>query len=155
MNRRRLDGGSQELASLILRNLQGAFPGVEFSLEPHGQTEFGVYWRYKAPGAPTEKDIRVYMALHWPSIDAKLRDSDARTLAGRTRGATDIQSVFQPLKPKRKSVKLCKRCGAENRRSARGCTTCNAHFPACVVCDHLLEDGDRYCGYCGLLRCTY
>jgi hypothetical protein len=155
MNPRRLDGGSQELASLILHSLQGAFPGVEFNLEPLDQTEFGVYWIYKAPGAPTEKDVRVYMALHWPSIDAKLRDSDGQAFAGRTGRATGIQSVLQTLKPKSKSVKVCKWCQAENRRSARGCTSCGASFPSCALCGSLLGETDRFCGKCGIPRCTY
>jgi len=155
MNPRRLDGGPQELASIILRNLQGAFPGVEFSLEPLDQTEFGVYWRYKAPGAPSEKDVRVHMALHWPSVDAKLRDSDARTLAGRTGGVTDIQPIVRTFKPKSKSAKLCPRCHVENRRAAKGCKSCGAAFPSCVVCGHMLQDDERYCTKCGLQRCSY
>jgi hypothetical protein len=152
MNPRRLDGGAQELGELIRNSLQGAFPGVEFSLEPLDQTEFGVCWKYKAPGAPSEKDVRVYMALHWPSIDAKLRDSDGQAFAGRTRGATDIQTVPQPLKSRSKSAKLCRRCGAENRKSNPGCTQCGAAFPFCPVCDYLFQDGEKYCPKCGTLR---
>lgn len=152
---RQLDGGPRELALIINRGLQSAFPGVEFFLEPLDQTEFGVYWRYKAPGAPSEKDVRVYMALHWPSIDAKLRDSDGRALAGRTGGATDIRPVLQTLKPKKASRKTCRRCGADNRRSAKGCSVCGHGFPACVVCGTFLEDQDRFCPKCGITRCSY
>jgi hypothetical protein len=159
MNPRRLDGGSQELASLILRNLQGAFPGVEFSLEPLDQTEFGVYWRYKAPSAPSEKDVRVYMALHWPSIDAKLRDSDGRAFAGRRGEMTDTVSQLAAapaaIKPPKKSVRICGHCGAELRRSAKLCTTCGWSFPTCVLCGHVLYPEDNFCGGCGLRRCHY
>jgi RNA polymerase subunit RPABC4/transcription elongation factor Spt4 len=155
MNPRRLDGGSQELASLILHSLQGAFPGVEFSLEPLDQTEFGVYWRYKAPGAPSEKDVRVYMALHWPSIDAKLRDSDGPTPVGRRGGMTAIESPLQTLRPKKKSVKVCRHCHAENRRSAKVCNNCGYCFPWCVMCNRTLQEEDKFCPGCGITRCTY
>src|ERR1022692_620559 len=49
--------------------------------------EFGVHWKYKAPGAPGEKEVRVHLAEQWPSIDAKLRDSDGRTFSSPTGGA--------------------------------------------------------------------
>jgi hypothetical protein len=156
MNPRRLDGGSEELASIILRNLQGAFPGVEFSVVPLDQTEFGVYWRYKAPGAPTERDIRLHLAAHWPSIDAKLRDSDERTLARRTAGPPNLSALMQLLKPaKRKSTKACRRCGSEQRRGAAGCSQCGAAFPQCAYCSRVLQEEDKYCSKCGLMRCSY
>ena len=159
MGQRRLDGGSQELASLILHNLQGAFRGVEFSIVPLDQTEFGICWRYKAPGAPSEKDVRVHMALNWPSIDAKLRDSDGQAVGGRM--GEMIGTPSQPaaalaaIKPPKKSVRICGHCGAEMRRSAKRCTTCGWGFPTCVVCSHVLYPEDAFCGGCGLARCHY
>jgi hypothetical protein len=63
-NPRRLDGGSEELGNLTRTTLQSAFPGVEFFVESLDQTEFGVYWKYKAPRAPSERDVRVHMAQH-------------------------------------------------------------------------------------------
>jgi hypothetical protein len=150
MNPRRLDGGSQELGELIRHSLQGTFPGIEFFLEPLDQTEFGVYWKYKAPGAPSEKDVRVHMALNWPSIDAKLRDSDVQAIAGRTGGATGVASILQSLKPKNKSLKTCPHCGKDCRRSARACVHCGAPFPTCYVCGGMLYADEKYCGKCGV-----
>ncbi len=152
MNPRRLDGGPQELASLLLRNLQGAFPGVEFSLEPLDQTEFAVYWRYKAPGAPSEKDVRVYMASHWPSIDAKLRDSGERTLAGMSansvRAVQQASSLASSMRRKG-NRKTCPECKQELRMSARVCIYCGHGFPLCEDCNTLIVPGARFCAKCG------
>ena len=153
MNPRRLDGGPQELASLILRNLQGAFAGVEFSLEPLDQTEFGVYWRYKAPGAPSEKDVRVYMALHWPSIDAKLRDSDDRTLvrvSANSAGVVQRASSLADSTRRKGNKKTCPACNQELRTSARVCIYCGHGFPLCEYCNTLIVPGARFCSKCGL-----
>ena len=154
MNPRRLDGGSQELASLLLRNLRGAFPGVEFSLEPLDQTEFGVYWRYKAPGAPSEKDVRVYMASQWPSIDAKLRDSGERTLAGmsaNSAGAVQQASSLASSMRRKGNRKTCPECKQELRMSARVCIYCGYGFPRCEYCDALIVPSARFCSKCGVM----
>lgn len=159
MNPRRLDGGSQELASIIHHNLQGAFPGVEFFLELLDQTGLRVYWRYEVPGAPSEKDVRVYLALNWPSIDAKLSDSDGQASAGRIREMADTASQLAAapaaIKPKSKSMKQCKHCGSENRRSARACNNCGCPFPQCCVCEKVLQEEDKCCSGCGCTRCSY
>jgi hypothetical protein len=155
MNPRQLDGGSTELASLILHNLQGSFPGVEFSVVPLDQTEFGVYWQYKAPGAPSEKAVRVHMASQWPSIDTKLGDSDEQMVADLAQAARNLQSVVRAVKPPKRSTKTCPRCGSEQRKSAKGCTQCGLGFPQCVYCGHVLQYDDKYCGHCGLAYCSY
>jgi ribosomal protein L40E len=153
MNPRRLDGGSQELASLILRNLQGAFPGVEFSIVPLDQTEFVVYWRYKAPGAPSEKDVRLHMALHWPSIDARLRDFDMQAIAGisaSSAGAAQRASSLASSVRRKGNKKACPACNQELRMSARVCIYCGYGFPLCEYCNTLIVPGARFCSKCGL-----
>ncbi len=154
MNPRRLDGGPEELASLILHNLQGAFPGVGFFLVPLDQTGFGVFWRYKAPGAPSEKDVREYMGRNWPDINLKAGDSDGQTLAGMSAssaGAVQRASSFANSTRRTGSKKTCPECKQESRMSARVCIYCGHGFPRCDHCDTLIVQGARFCSKCGLM----
>jgi hypothetical protein len=96
------------------------------------------------------------MALHWPNIDVKLRDLNVQTVAsqhGGHAGDTDIASILAPTKPK-KSGKLCKRCGAENRKGAGACVSCGQAFPSCTVCGRVLQHDQKFCE-CGIPYSSY
>jgi hypothetical protein len=144
MNPRRLKEGSQGLGELIRHTLQRAFPGVEFSVVPLDQTEFGVHWKYKAPGAPGEKEVREHLAERWPSIDAKLRDSDVQSVTGRTGTIANTASkptpalatsILKSLMPPKKSPlgKYEERC--------RYCREVKKRFSPCWNCSRGAQPG--------------
>jgi hypothetical protein len=153
MNRRKLDGGLEELASLIHRSLQNAFRDVGFQLESIGENGFCICWGYGVPGAPCENDVRESMARSWPDIHLKLVDSDKLSRADITSTATRIAATAGALanpSRRKRGKKTCLKCEQESKMSARACIYCGSLFPSCVVCNALIIPGARFCGKCGL-----
>lgn len=160
---RRLDGGSAELSSVIVRSMQAAFPGNEFFLDAIDPDTYVVYWRHAS--GPADPDVLEFLNRRWGQFTFTCHDSEGHTFAGQTGGARPIPlsppSAADPPPDPRKllqslnisgSSKTCNRCQATSPLNRKVCTSCGHPFPRCVICGRLTRPDEKHCGGCGCLN---